>query len=551
METTTTSSNLGVVASVRGSVVDIRFDGALPPVNSVLRAGMEKQIVIEVLAQRDARHVRGIALTPTQGLARGMAVTDTGGPLKAPVGKAILSRMFDVFGNAIDRQPAPADVQWRSVHRDPPPLARRSTKSEVFETGIKVIDVLVPLERGGKAGLFGGAGVGKTVLLTEMIHNEIGHQKGVSIFCGIGERCREGEELYREMKEAGVLPNMVMVYGQMNEPPGSRFRVGLAALTMAEYFRDDEHRDVLLLVDNIFRFIQAGMEVSGLMGQMPSRLGYQPTMGTELSGLEERIANTDTGAITSIQAVYVPADDFTDPAAVHTFSHLSASIVLSRKRASEGLFPAIDPLQSNSKMATPGIVGERHYALAQEIRRTLAQYGELKDIIAMLGLEQLSPEDRKVVVRARLLERFLTQPFFTTEQFTGLTGKLVSLKDSLDGCERILHDEFKDYPESGLYMIGPISEAKGKPKPVSPAVPETPESKPATKAKPDHPDEAKPAAKVETKAVSKPKVSSEVEPKADPKPTAISPAKPVSEPSKPPEANPQPKAEHVEVAHAS
>jgi F-type H+-transporting ATPase subunit beta len=550
METTTTSSNLGVVASVRGSVVDMRFDGPLPPINSVLHTGAEKQIVVEVLAQRDARHVRGIALTPTQGLTRGMAVTDTGGPLKAPVGKAILSRMFDVFGNAIDRQPAPADVQWRSVHRDPPPLARRSTKSEVFETGIKVIDVLVPLERGGKAGLFGGAGVGKTVLLTEMIHNEIGHQKGVSIFCGIGERCREGEELYREMKEAGVLPNMVMVYGQMNEPPGSRFRVGLAALTMAEYFRDDEHRDVLLLVDNIFRFIQAGMEVSGLMGQMPSRLGYQPTMGTELSGLEERIANTDTGAITSIQAVYVPADDFTDPA-VHTFSHLSASIVLSRKRASEGLFPAIDPLQSNSKMATPGIVGERHYALAQEIRRTLAQYSELKDIIAMLGLEQLSPEDRKVVVRARLLERFLTQPFFTTEQFTGLTGKLVSLKDSLDGCERILHDEFKDYPESGLYMIGPISEAKGKPKPVSPAGPPTSESKPETKAKPDNPDDATPVAKVETKAEAKPKFASEVKPKADLKPTAVSPAKPMSEPSKPPEANPKPKAEHAEVAHAS
>jgi F-type H+-transporting ATPase subunit beta len=549
--TTTTSSNLGVVASVRGSVVDVRFDGPLPPINSLLRAGAEKQIVIEVLAQQDARHVRGIALTPTQGLARGMVVTDTGGPLKAPVGKAILSRMFDVFGNAIDRQPAPADVQWRSVHRDPPPLARRSTKSEIFETGIKVIDVLVPLERGGKAGLFGGAGVGKTVLLTEMIHNEIGHQKGVSIFCGIGERCREGEELYREMKEAGVLPNMVMVYGQMNEPPGSRFRVGLAALTMAEYFRDDEHRDVLLLVDNIFRFIQAGMEVSGLMGQMPSRLGYQPTMGTELSGLEERIANTDTGAITSIQAVYVPADDFTDPAAVHTFSHLSASIVLSRKRASEGLFPAIDPLQSNSKMATPGIVGERHYALAQEIRRTLAQYSELKDIIAMLGLEQLSPEDRKVVVRARLLERFLTQPFFTTEQFTGLTGKLVSLKDSLDGCERILHDEFKDYPESGLYMIGPISEAKGKPRPVSPAGPPTPESKSESKAKPDHPDEAKPAAKVETKAEPKPSLAPEAKPKADPKPAAVSPSKPAPEPSKPPEAKPQPKVEHADVAHAS
>ena len=382
-----------------------------------------------------------------------MAVRDTGGPLKVPVGKVVLSRMFDVFGNTIDRGAPLSGAEWRSVHRAPPSLARRSTKSEVFETGIKAIDVLVPLERGGKAGLFGGAGVGKTVLLTEMIHNMIGHHEGVSIFCGIGERCREGEELYDAMKDAGVLQNMVMVFGQMNEPPGARFRVGHAALTMAEYFRDDEHRDVLLLVDNIFRFIQAGMEVSGLMGQMPSRLGYQPTMGTELSGLEERIANTDTGAITSIQAVYVPADDFTDPAAVHTFSHLSASIVLSRKRASEGLFPAIDPLLSSSKMATPGIVGARHYGLAQ-------QYAELKDIIAMLGLEQLSPQDRSVVGRARHLERFLTQPFFTTEQFTGLAGKLVSLEDALEGCERILRDEFKDYPESALYMIGAIGEAK-------------------------------------------------------------------------------------------
>ncbi len=456
------SSNVGAVVSVRGSVVDIRFDERLPPIYSVLRAGDQGQIVIEVLAQRDSHHVRGVALTPTQGLARGMAVRDTGGPLNAPVGKAILSRMFDVFGNTIDRGPTLADVQWRSVHRAPPPLARRSTKSQVFETGIKVIDVLAPLERGGKAGLFGGAGVGKTVLLTEMIHNMIGHQEGVSIFCGIGERSREGEELYRDMKNAGVLPNMVMVFAQMNEPPGARFRAGHAALTMAEYFRDDEHRDVLLLVDNIFRFIQAGAEVSGLLGQMPSRLGYQPTMGTELSGLEERIANTDAGAITSIQAVYVPADDFTDPAAVHTFSHLSASIVLSRKRASEGLFPAVDPLQSSSKMATPGIVGERHYALAHEIRRTLAQYAQLKDIIAMLGLEQLSPQDRKVVDRARRLERFLTQPFFTTEQFSGLAGKLVSLEDALVGCERILNDEFKDYPESALYMIGTIDEAKRK-----------------------------------------------------------------------------------------
>jgi len=463
MENKTNPSNPGVVVSVRGSVVDVRFDEHLPAIYSVLRAGGEGRIVIEVLVHRDAHCVRGIALTPTQGLARGMQVEDTGGPLKAPVGQGILSRMFNVFGDTIDRGAALSDIQWRSVHRTPPPLSQRSTKSEVFETGIKVIDVLAPLERGGKAGLFGGAGVGKTVLLTEMIHNMIGHQKGVSIFCGIGERCREGEELYGDMKEAGVLPNMVMVYGQMNEPPGSRFRVGQAALTMAEYFRDDEHRDVLLLIDNIFRFIQAGSEVSGLMGQMPSRLGYQPTMGTELSALEERIANTDTGAITSIQAVYVPADDFTDPAAVHTFSHLSASVVLSRKRASEGLFPAIDPLQSSSKMATPGIVGARHYSLAQEIRRTLAQYGELKDIIAMLGMEQLSPEDRKVVARARRLERFLTQPFFTTEQFTGLQGKLVSLKGGLDGCERILRDEFKDYPESALYMIGAIGEAKGKP----------------------------------------------------------------------------------------
>lgn len=454
--------NVGVVAAVRGSVVDVRFDAVLPPIHTLLRAGEAGQVIIEVLAQRDEHHVRCIALTPTQGLARGMSVQDTAGPLKAPVGNQILSRMFDVFGNTIDRLPALDAVQWRSVHQAPPPLVRRSTQSEVFETGIKAIDVLSPLERGGKAGLFGGAGVGKTVLLTEMIHNMIGHQEGVSIFCGIGERSREGEELYREMKAAGVLPNMVMIFAQMNEPPGARFRVGHAALTMAEYFRDDQHRDVLLLVDNIFRFIQAGSEVSGLMGQMPSRLGYQPTMGTELAALEERIANTDSGAITSIQAVYVPADDFTDPAAVHTFSHLSASIVLSRKRASEGLFPAIDPLQSSSKMLTPGIVGERHYRLAQAIRRTLAQYAELKDIIAMLGLEQLSPDDRKVVARARRLERFLTQPFFTTEQFTNMPGKLVSLQDALEGCERILADEFKDFPESALYMIGAVDEAEAK-----------------------------------------------------------------------------------------
>ena len=452
-------ANIGSVISIRGGVVDVRFDHTLPPVYQVLRAGTDGKIVMEVLEQLDAQRVRGIALTATQGLARGMKVEDTGKPLQVPVGKGIVSRMFDVFGRAIDSGPEPGNVQWRNVHNEPPPLEERSTKSEVFETGIKAIDVLIPLERGGKGGMFGGAGVGKTVLLTEMIHNMLGHQKGVSIFCGIGERCREGEELYTGMKEADVLKDMVMMYGQMNEPPGNRLRVAAGALTMAEYFRDDEHREVLLLIDNIFRCIQAGMEVSGLMGQMPSRLGYQPTMSTELSGLEERIANTKAGAITSIQAVYVPADDLTDPAAVHVFSHLSASIVLSRKRASQGLYPAIDLLQSSSKMATPGIVGEKHYELAQEIRKTLAQYEDLKDIVAMLGMEQLSPEDRKVVGRARRLERFLTQPFFATEKFSGIKGQMVSLKDSLDGCERILKDEFEGYPESALYMIGAIGEA--------------------------------------------------------------------------------------------
>lgn len=451
----------GKIISVRGSVVDIGFEDNLPPIYTLLHTGKDKEIAIEVLTQLEAHRIRGIALTPTQGLGRGMLVESDGKQLTVPVGKNIMGRMFDVFGNTIDNEkPLSDEMERRNIHQLPPPLKKRSTKSEIFLTGIKAIDVLIPLERGGKAGLFGGAGVGKTVLLTEMIHNMVGHNKGVSMFCGIGERCREGHELYHDMKEAGVLENMVMLFGQMNEPPGARFRVGHAALTMAEYFRDDEHRDVLLLIDNIFRFIQAGMEVSGLMGQMPSRLGYQPTLETELSKLEERIANTEAGAITSIQAVYVPADDLTDPAAVHAFSHLSASIVLSRKKASEGLYPAIDLLQSNSKMATPGIIGQRHYELAQEIRQTLAQYEELKDIIAMLGMEQLSVDDRKVVNRARRLERFLTQPFFTTEKFSGMKGKEVSLEEALNGCERILSDEFKDLPESAFYMIGTIDEVK-------------------------------------------------------------------------------------------
>lgn len=451
--------NYGKIVSVRGSVIDAWFDHPLPAVYTLLYAGEHQKIAIEVLAQLDDHRVRGIALTPTQGLARGMEIETNGQGLKVPVGKRTLGRMFDVFGNTIDHLKPLADGEKRNIHQSPPPLDKRATQSQVFETGIKAIDVLIPLERGGKAGLFGGAGVGKTVLLTEMIHNMVGQNKGVSMFCGIGERCREGNELYEAMKGAGLLENMIMMFGQMNEPPGARFRVGHAALTMAEYFRDDEHKDVLLLIDNIFRFIQAGMEVSGLMGQMPSRLGYQPTLETELSELEERIANTDAGAITSIQAVYVPADDLTDPAAVHAFSHLSATIVLSRERASEGLYPSIDFLQSNSKMATPGIIGDRHYKLAQQIRQTLSQYEDLKDIISMLGMEQLSTSDRLVVNRARRLERFLTQPFFATEQFSGVKGEVVSLKDALDGCERILADEFKDLPENAFYMIGNIDEA--------------------------------------------------------------------------------------------
>jgi F-type H+-transporting ATPase subunit beta len=452
--------NSGTVVSVRGSVVDVRFPTKLPLVHSLLSAGDGGHIAIEVQTHLNAQVVRGVALTPTQGLARSSLVLDTGQPVRVPVSKDLLGRVFNVFGEPIDRKEALKEAEWRSIHREPVPIDRRATSSEVFETGIKAIDLLVPLELGGKAGLFGGAGVGKTVVITEMIHNIVGRHGGVSIFCGIGERCREGEELYREMKEAGVLKNTVMVFGQMNEPPGARFRVGHAALTMAEYFRDDVKQDVLLLIDNIFRFIQAGSEVSGLMGQLPSRLGYQPTLGTELAELEERICNTATGAITSIQAVYVPADDFTDPAAVHTFAHLSASVVLSRKKSSEGLYPAVGLLESNSKMLTPGTAGERHYRVAQEVRKTLALYEELKDIIAMLGLEELSQMDRQIVFRARRLERFFTQPFFTTEQFTGLPGKMVDLDDTLDGCERILADEFSNYPEKILYMIGKIGEAK-------------------------------------------------------------------------------------------
>ena len=455
-----TTYNTGTVEAVRGSVVDVSFPEHIPTLYHVLNAGNQGEVILEVVSHLDAHTVRGIALTPTRGLCRGARVINTEETLKVPVGGRVLGRMFDVLGECIDRKGKMEGGEWRSIHAPMVPLMRRSRTSEIYLTGIKAIDVLAPLERGGKSGLFGGAGVGKTVLIMEFIHNVISHQKGVSVFCGIGERCREGEELYREILSAGVLDKTVLVFGQMNEPPGCRFRVGHSALTIAEYFRDDARQDVLLLMDNIFRFIQAGSEVSGLMGQLPSRLGYQPTLGSDLAELEERICNTATGAITSVQAVYVPADDFTDPSAVHTFSHLSASIVLSRKRASEGLYPAIDPLQSGSKMVTPRIVGNRHYRVAHEVRKTLAGYEELKDIVAMLGLEELSIEDRRTVNRARRLERYLTQPFFVTEQFSGLPGTLVKLEDALDGCERILDDEFTNVPEQALYMIGKIDEAR-------------------------------------------------------------------------------------------
>ncbi len=450
----------GSVVSIRGSVVDVSFPECLPPINTVMWAGEGAGVIIEAAAHLNEQILRGIALTSTSGLCRGDKVLTHGEPLKAPVGKELLGRMFNVFGESIDDLGSLENVTFRSIHNRPVELAGRVTSEEVFLTGIKAIDLLVPLEQGGKGGLFGGAGVGKTVVITELIHNMVGKYKGVSIFCGIGERCREGEELHREMGNAGVLNNTVMVFGQMNEPPGARFRVGHSAMTMAEYFRDDLKQNVLLLIDNIFRFIQAGSELSGLLGRLPSRMGYQSTMGTELAELEERISSTKDGAITSIQAIYVPADDLTDPSAVHTFSHLSASIVLSRKRASEGFYPAIDPLQSSSIMLQSRIVGHRHYEVAREVRKTLATYEELKDIIAMLGLEELSREDRRIVFRARRLERFLTQPFFTTEQFTGHKGRIVELEDTIEGCERIINDEFSDRPESDLYMIGSIKEVE-------------------------------------------------------------------------------------------
>lgn len=455
------SASTGTVVSIHGGVVDVAFDREAPRINDLLFAD---KLPMEVATAPSRGVVQCMALDSTQGLGLGASVFNTGAPIQIPVGDAVLGRMLNLFGEALDELPEPACQARRSIHHLPPSLQDRVQTTEMLETGIKAIDLLVPIQRGGKTGLFGGAGVGKTVLLTELINNTIKQYHGVSLFCGIGERSREAEELYRDMGDAGVRDNTVMLFGQMNEAPGVRFRVGNAALSIAEYFRDEKQQDVLLLIDNIYRFVQAGSEVSGLLGRMPSRVGYQPTLATELGALQERIASTQNGSITSIQAVYVPADDLTDPAAVHIFSHLTASVVLSRKRASQGLYPAIDPLASNSIMLTPGVVGQRHYDIAREVRRTLAEYEELRDIIAMLGIEELSAHDRAIVARARRLERFLTQPFATVGSADTRKAAPVALTDTLDGCETLLTQTEFPLPESAYYMAGTLAEieARGK-----------------------------------------------------------------------------------------
>jgi F-type H+-transporting ATPase subunit beta len=449
--------HIGRIRSVRGGVVDAVFEDDLPEIHSALVTGENDDVVIEVAMHVNETTVRCIALAETTSLARGMPVRDTGAPVRVPVGDALRGRALNMFGEPIDDRGELEISDLRRIHGRSVPLAQYTRDQEILTTGIKAIDLLAPLERGGKAGLFGGAGVGKTVLIMELIHNTVTQHEGVSLFCGIGERCREAEELYRDISEAGVLDDTVLVFGQMNEPAGARFRVGQSALTIAEYFRDDRRMDVLLLIDNIFRFVQAGSEVSGLMGRLASRLGYQPTLGTELAELEERISSTRNGSITSVQAVYVPADDFTDPAVTHTFSHLSSFIVLSRERAGKGFYPAIDLLESSSRMLSPAVAGRRHYDTAKEVRSALSRYDELKDIIAMLGLEELSREDRQVVTRARRLERFMTQPFSVTQAYTGQSGETVRLEDVIDGCIDILAGRYDDVPESELYMKGTLT----------------------------------------------------------------------------------------------
>jgi F-type H+-transporting ATPase subunit beta len=466
----TAEQTQGRIVRVRGSVVDVAFTGELPSLFEALvveapageASGDRPPVVLEVQQHAGPRRVRAIAMAFTAGLERGRPVRRTGAPIRVPVGKPVLGRLLNVLGEAIDGGP-PFDqaAARRPIHQPAPTLVEERASDEIYETGIKVIDMLTPMPIGGKAGMFGGAGVGKTVLIMELIHTTLEKHKGVAVFSGIGERSREGLELWNEMRESGVLDRSVLVFGQMNEPPGARFRTGLTALTISEHFRDEAGQDVLLFVDNVFRFVQAGMEVSGLLGRMPSRVGYQPTLASEIGDLEQRIGSKGRGAITSVQAIYVPADDLTDPACVHTFTHLDSAIVLSRDMAAQGLYPAVDPLQSSSKLLDPRTVGDEHYELAQAVRRTIAHYNDLKDIISMLGMEELSEADRRVVLRARRLQRFLTQPFFVTEQFTGKPGKRVSLAETLAGCGAILKGELDDVAESELYMIGVVEEARG------------------------------------------------------------------------------------------
>jgi F-type H+/Na+-transporting ATPase subunit beta len=454
----------GRVRAVRGAVVDVDFPaGALPAIGEALRidSDSERPLIAEVQSHLDVATARAVVLHPTAGLRRGSPVHPTGSPLTAPVGDAVLGRLLDVSGEVHDHgAKLPADTLWRPIHRAPPPLAAQTAATTVFETGVKMIDLLVPLAFGGKAAMFGGAGVGKTVLLMELIHAMVERYQGISVFAGIGERSREGHELWSDMQESGVLPRTALVFGQMNEPPGARWRVGLTALTIAEYFRDARRQNVLLLIDNVFRFVQAGAEVSGLLGRLPSRVGYQPTLATEVAALQERIASVAGAAITAIEAVYVPADDFTDPAVTAISSHLDSNIVLSREMAAEGMYPAIDPLASSSILLDPLVVGVEHFALAGRVREAIAHYRELADVIALLGVEELGAADRLMVARARRLLRFLTQPFAVTEAFTGVSGRTVPLADTLAGCRAILDGEADDWPESALYMLGGFDEAR-------------------------------------------------------------------------------------------
>ena len=456
--------NKGRVAQVMGPVVDVRFEeGKLPSINNALKIDMgTRTLTVEVAQHIGDNTARCIAMSSTDGLKRGLFAVDTGMPISVPVGRETLGRIFNVLGEPMDKGESLESVERWNIHRSAPDYDSLSTSTEILETGIKVIDLLCPYSKGGKIGLFGGAGVGKTVLIMELINNIAKQHGGLSVFTGVGERTREGNDLYNEMKQSGVLKNTALVYGQMNEPPGARMRVALSGLTMAEYFRDNEGQDVLLFIDNIFRFTQAGSEVSALLGRMPSAVGYQPTLATEMGALQERITSTKKGSITSVQAVYVPADDLTDPAPATTFAHLDATTVLSRSIASQGIYPAVDPLESTSRILSPDILGEEHYFVAKEVQRILQRYKELMDIIAIMGMDELSDEDKILVERARKIQRFLSQPFFVSEKFTGIKGTYVSLHDTIHGVREIIDGKCDDLPESAFLFVGTIEEARDK-----------------------------------------------------------------------------------------